>query len=82
MFSPHSTASSPSSAGSNDSVGAVLSDVENRMRVVDNIQKRLPNNAFCTLELLPLLQSRKKPLEQMGRQCAALSAYAAKHHLW
>lgn len=77
-----STPSTPTSSSSTDSVGAVLSDVETRMRVVEQIQKRLPNNAFCNLELLPLLQSRKKPLEQVGQQCVALSDYAARHRLW
>lgn len=46
------------------------------------MQRRLPSNAFCSLELTPLLQSRKQPLQQMARRCAELAKYAGQNNLW
>lgn len=67
-----------------DSIGAVQDDVQRRLRAVQYMQAVLSksSNSFCSLELSPLLQMRKRPLEEMKQQCKVLAEYGAKNNLW
>lgn len=80
---PHSPGSVESTESVN-SIGAVQKDVENRLRAVEYMQSVLEKSSspFCSLELFPLLQIRKRPLEEMKQRCVLLSEYGAENHLW
>ena len=59
-------------------------DVERRLRAVQYMESVLAKSSrpFCSLELSPLVQARKRPLEEMKRQCVVFAEYGAKNHLW
>ena len=67
-----------------DSIGVVQDDVQRRLRAVQYMQAVLSksSNSFCSLELSPLLQMRKRPLEEMKQRCEVLAEYGAKNNLW
>jgi hypothetical protein len=67
-----------------ESIGAVMQDVERRLRAVESIERVLAQSSstFCAMELSPLLQTRKRPLEETKRQCVALAEYGVEHNLW
>ena len=54
------------------------------MRAVQYMESVLAKstNAFCSLELSPLLRMRKRPLEEMKERCVVLAEYGASNHLW
>jgi hypothetical protein len=59
-------------------------DVERRLRAVQYMESVLAksSNSFCSLELSPLLQMRKRPLEEIKKRCVVLAEYGANNHLW
>ena len=78
----HAMSTLPASYAGNNTIGVVQADVEKRLRNVSMMQRLLPSNAFCSLELSPLLQSRKRPLEEMMLQCNALTEARKTEGLW
>lgn len=84
-LSPHASSEySATSAASVDCMVAVQNDVERRLRAVTYMESVLAksSSSFCSLELSPLLQMRKRPLEEMKRRCAMLAEYGVKNNLW
>ena len=66
------------------SIAAVQHDVQRRLRAVHYMEAVLAksSSSFCSLELSPLLEMRKRPLEEMKQQCKVLAEYGAKNNLW
>lgn len=79
--SSEDTAASAVSAGS---IAAVQHDVQRRLRAVRYMEAVFAksSSSFCSLELSPLLEMRKRPLEEMKQQCEVLAEYGAKNNLW
>lgn len=58
--------------------------MQRRLKAVRYMEAVLAKSSsrFCSLELSPLLELRKRPLEEMKQQCKVLAEYGAKNNLW